>query len=146
MEEDLDTIIPLKPDVIMPTKVSGGAMIQEVSDYIGQIERRQGMEEGSVKLLPLIETALGVEMAYEIAASDKRVIGLFLGGEDFTADMHCKRTKEGQEIFMPEPVLFVRPEPEALKPMILLLRMWRIWKGFCGIPSLPKAWALQGKQ
>ncbi len=98
-KEDLDTIIPLKPDVIMPTKVSGGAMIQEVSDSIGQIERRQGMEEGSVKLLPLIETALGVEMAYEIAASDKRVIGLFLGGEDFTADMHCKRTKEGQEIF-----------------------------------------------
>jgi len=40
-----------------------------------------------------------VEKAYEIASSDVRVAGLFLGGEDFTADMHCKRTKEGQEIF-----------------------------------------------
>ena len=40
-----------------------------------------------------------MEKAFDIASADKRVIGLFLGGEDFTADMHCKRTKEGKEIF-----------------------------------------------
>ena len=98
-KEDLDAVIPLKPDMIMPTKVSGGEMIREVSAYMGQVEERSGIEKGSVKILPLIETALGVEKAYEIASSDVRVAGLFLGGEDFTADMHCKRTKEGQEIF-----------------------------------------------
>ena len=98
-KEDLDAVIPLKPDMIMPTKVSGGEMIREVSAYMGQVEERRGIEKGSVKILPLIETALGVEKAYEIASSDVRVAGLFLGGEDFTADMHCKRTKEGQEIF-----------------------------------------------
>ena len=98
-KEDLDAVIPLKPDMIMPTKVSGGEMIREVSAYMGQVEERSGIEKGSVKILPLIETALGVEKAFEIASSDVRVDGLFLGGEDFTADMHCKRTKEGQEIF-----------------------------------------------
>ena len=98
-KEDLDAVIPLKPDMIMPTKVSGGEMIREVSAYLGQVEERSGIEKGSVKILPLIETALGVEKAFEIASSDVRVAGLFLGGEDFTADMHCKRTKEGQEIF-----------------------------------------------
>src|SRR5699024_8900763 len=98
-KEDLDAVIPLKPDMIMPTKVSGGEMIREVSAYMGQVEERSGIEKGSVKMLTLIETALGVEKAFEIASSDVRVAGLFLGGEDFTADMHCKRTKEGQEIF-----------------------------------------------
>ena len=98
-KEDLDAVIPLKPDMIMPTKVSGGEMIREVSAYMGQVEERSGIEKGSVKILPLIETALGVEKAFEIASSDVRVAGLFLGGEDFTADMHCKRTREGQEIF-----------------------------------------------
>lgn len=98
-KEDLDAVIPLKPDMIMPTKVSGGEMIREVSAYMGKVEERSGIEKGSVKILPLIETALGVEKAFEIASSDVRVAGLFLGGEDFTADMHCKRTKEGQEIF-----------------------------------------------
>ena len=98
-KEDLKAVIPLKPDVIMPTKVSGGEMIRQVSAYMAEVERSCGMEEGTVKILPLIETALGVEMAFDIASADKRVIGLFLGGEDFTADLHCKRTKKGQEIF-----------------------------------------------
>ena len=98
-KEDLEEVIPLKPDMIMPTKVSGKQMIREVSDYMSQVEEKNGLEKGSVKILPLIETALGVEMAYEIASADQRVAGLFLGGEDFTADMHCKRTTEGQEIF-----------------------------------------------
>ena len=36
--------------------------------------------------------------AYEIAASSPRITGLFLGAEDLTADMRCKRTREGAEI------------------------------------------------
>ena len=98
-KEDLRAVIPLKPDVIMPTKVNGGAMIREVSACMAEVERAAGIEEGTVKILPLIETAMGVEKAFEIATADARVIGLFLGGEDFTADLHCKRTKEGNEIF-----------------------------------------------
>ena len=69
-----------------------------------------GMEVGTVKILPLIETALGVEKSFEIAGADKRVIGLFLGGEDFTADMHCKRTKREKKFSMPEPVWYVLPD------------------------------------
>lgn len=98
-KEDLKAVIPLKPDVIMPTKVSGGHMIREVSACMAEVERAAGIEEGTVKILPLIETAMGVEKAFDIASADARVIGLFLGGEDFTADLHCKRTKEGNEIF-----------------------------------------------
>ena len=78
-KEDLKAVIPLKPDVIMPTKVNGGAMIQEVSAYMAEVEKENGLEVGTVKILPLIETAMGVEKAFEIASSDKRVIGLFLG-------------------------------------------------------------------
>ena len=98
-KEDLEAVIPLKPDMIMPTKVSGGQMIREISDYIGQVEEKQGISQGTVKILPLIETALGVEKAFDIASTHPRVAGLFLVAEDLTADLHCKRTKEGQEIF-----------------------------------------------
>lgn len=96
---DLEEIVPLCPDAIMPTKVSGASDVQTVSEYIGELEKKHGMEVGTIRLLPLIETALGVEKAYDIASSDPRVLGLFLGGEDLTADLHCKRTKEGTEIF-----------------------------------------------
>lgn len=98
-EKDLREIIPVKPDMIMPTKVSCKNDVKDIADYITEIEREHGMEVGQVKLIPLIETALGVENAFEIASADSRIEAIFLGGEDFTADMRCKRTKEGKEIF-----------------------------------------------
>lgn len=39
-KEDLEEVIPLKPDMIMPTKVSGKQMIREVSDYMSQVEEK----------------------------------------------------------------------------------------------------------
>nr|WP_300094460.1 CoA ester lyase [Sedimentibacter sp.] len=97
-KKDLDEIIPMKPDMIMPPKVSSGMDIKVVENYMGEVERRHGIEK-KISLIPLIETALGVENAFEIASSSKRIKAIFLGGEDLTADLRCKRTKKGDEIF-----------------------------------------------
>ena len=97
-QKDLDAIIPVKPDLIMPPKVSCAADIQKVDAYISQLEKKLGMDKNSIGLIPLIETALGVENAFLIASASSRVQAIFLGGEDLTADLHCKRTKEGNEI------------------------------------------------
>ncbi len=96
---DLEEVIPYKPDLIMPAKTSSAQDIQIIADYMAQIEEQAQIQVGSTGILPLVETVLGVEKAFEIASAHKRVAGLFLGGEDLTADLHCKRTKEGQEIF-----------------------------------------------
>ncbi len=97
-KDDLEAIVPLKPDLIMPPKASSAADMQTIDAYIADIERRHNMPVGGVKLIPLIETALGVERAFEIATATPRVTALFLGGEDLTADLRCKRTKAGNEI------------------------------------------------
>ena len=97
-KDDLEAIVPLRPDLIMPPKASSAADMQTLDAYIADIERRHGMPVGGVKLIPLIETALGVERAFEIATATPRVTALFLGGEDLTADLRCKRTKAGNEI------------------------------------------------
>lgn len=98
-KKDLDAIIPLAPNMIMPPKVGKAEDVKIISDYIAEVEARHGMEKNTVKLIPLIETALGVENAFQIASADERVAAIFLGGEDYTADLRCKRTKEGTEIF-----------------------------------------------
>lgn len=98
-KEDLDELIGGKPDFVMPTKVDGPEMVLQVSEYISELERKEGIEEGTVRLFPLIETALGVEKAYEIASATSRVAGILLGAEDLTADLQCRRTKQGDEIF-----------------------------------------------
>ena len=50
-----------------------------------------------VYLMPIIETALGVEMAFEIARSASSVVAIAVGLEDLTADMGVTRTSEGKE-------------------------------------------------
>lgn len=83
--------------MIMPPKVSCANDVQVIADYILSIENKYKIEN-EISIIPLIETALGVENAFEIAKSNKRVKAIFLGGEDLTADLRCKRTKKGDEI------------------------------------------------
>lgn len=97
-QKDLDAIIPVRPSLIMPPKTACAQDVLTVDAYITRLEEKLGMEAGSVGLIPLIETALGIENAFQIASACPRVKAIFLGGEDLTADLHCKRTKEGEEI------------------------------------------------
>ena len=97
-QKDLDAIIPVRPSLIMPPKTACAQDVLAVDAYITQLEEKLGLENGSVGLIPLIETALGVENAFQIASACPRVKAIFLGGEDLTADLRCKRTKEGHEI------------------------------------------------
>lgn len=97
-EEDLQTLLPLQPQIIMPPKVDDAQNIYLLDNTIGRIEQEQQIPAGSIQLIPLLETALGIENAFAIAKASPRIAGLFLGAEDLCADLHCKRTKEGAEI------------------------------------------------
>lgn len=97
-QKDLEAIVPQKPDIIMLPKTGCAYDVEVVDDYLATLEEKLGMIPGTVRLMPLIETALGIENAYFIASARPRVTALFLGAEDLTADLRCKRTKEGREI------------------------------------------------
>lgn len=98
-KEDLKTILPKNPDCIMPPKIQCKDDVEQFDEYISKIEEKEGFSRGEIKLIPLIETALGVENAYEIASASDRVVAIFLGAEDLTANLGAKRTKAGEEIF-----------------------------------------------
>ncbi len=90
-KEDLKALLPYKPDLILLPKTESAQDILTIDAYMTEL----GSETG---VMALIETALGVENAYQIASASKRLKALFLGAEDLTADLRCKRTKEGREI------------------------------------------------
>ena len=96
--QDLEQILPYKPDLILLPKSGSAADVLAADEYMTQLEEKLGFEPNAVGLMPLIETAMGVENAFAIASCTKRVKALFLGAEDLTADLRCKRTKEGREI------------------------------------------------
>ena len=95
---DIDAVLPQKPDLILLPKTSSKEDVLFADAYMSEVEKKLGLEDGTVGLMPLIETAMGVENSFAIASATKRVKALFLGAEDLTADLQCKRTKEGREI------------------------------------------------
>jgi len=97
-QKDLDEILPYTPDLILLPKTGCAADVETVDDYMTALEEKLGLEKNTVGLMPLIETAMGVENAYAIASARGRVEALFLGAEDLTADLRCQRTKAGREI------------------------------------------------
>ena len=97
-KKDIDAILPYSPALILLPKVNCAQDALIADEYMTEVEQKLGLEHGKVKLMPLIETALGVENAFSIATATKRVAALFLGAEDLTADLRCKRTKGGAEI------------------------------------------------
>ena len=82
-KKDLEEVIPLRPGMIMPTKVGCAEDVRIVSDYIAEIEEKCGFERNTVKLIPLIETALGVENAYNLDGGNSTAI--VFGGEKINA-------------------------------------------------------------
>lgn len=97
-QKDLDTVLPQQPNLILLPKTNSSADILAADAYMTALEEKLGLAANTVGLMPLIETALGVENAFSIATASKRVKALFLGAEDLTADLQCKRTKESREI------------------------------------------------
>lgn len=95
--KDLETAVPLTPAFIMPTKVGSAEEVERLGAMIAEIEEAHGLPAGSTSLMPLLETAKGIENAYAIACAP-RVRALLLGAEDYTADLHAIRSKESGEI------------------------------------------------
>lgn len=96
--EDIDVIARVKPDALMIPKATEEELI-EINSMLDKIEEEEGFEKESIKLIPLVESAYGVENVYNIIKASKRIVGILLGGEDLTSDLGIKRTKEGDEIF-----------------------------------------------
>lgn len=97
-KKDLEAVVPFRPGMIMPSKVDTAQDIRVLDGYIGEIEGKCGIPAGSVRLIPLLETAASIEHAYELALASERMEALYLGAEDLTADLCSRRTKEGLEI------------------------------------------------
>ena len=99
IEEDLEAVVRARPDAIRIPKVEYGKEVKSIASRISEIEKKAGIEEGSIKLWCNIESYMGVLNAREIAMADPRVEAMALGAEDFTASMGAVRTRTGMEVF-----------------------------------------------
>jgi citrate lyase subunit beta/citryl-CoA lyase len=94
--KDLEAIAPERPDMILIPKVETAQQILEVYQAVVQIAARSG-GAGTIWLMPILESAAGIEHAFDIARATERVAALTIGLEDYTADLGVVKTREGSE-------------------------------------------------
>jgi citrate lyase subunit beta / citryl-CoA lyase len=84
---DLKEIIQNGVDGIVIPKVNDENEIVDITRFISILEDERGIEKGSIKLMPSIETAKGVVNTFFIAKADQRVNTVIFGVFDFLYDM-----------------------------------------------------------
>lgn len=112
--EDLAAIVPERPEMILIPKVETAEQVREVDAAIDRILAGSGAAEAPAVwgaspsddagaadrplwLMPILESALGIENAFEIAGASPRIAALTIGLEDYSADLGVPKTDEGTE-------------------------------------------------
>jgi len=95
---DLACLVPAKPDFIAYPKAEAASDMRELDRAITVLEQQAGLVRGSIGILPVCETALGVVNLREIAAASPRIRYALLGAEDLAADLMAERSREAVEL------------------------------------------------
>lgn len=96
---DIESTILARPDGYVVPKVEDPYQLIAVDEYLSKIERDNHWPMLSVRLLGVIETALGVLNLREIAGATPRLDALMFGAEDLAGDIGATRTATGWEVF-----------------------------------------------
>jgi citrate lyase subunit beta/citryl-CoA lyase len=96
---DLEEVVPEKPNLILVPKTERQEQVEGVAEGIRRIQEVHGIDPGEqpIWLMPILESALGLERAYEIATAAPTVVALTIGLEDYTADLGVAKTSTGEE-------------------------------------------------
>lgn len=94
--EDLDEVIPESPDLVLIPKVENPEQVIAASTRIAAIKADYGITR-PIWLMPILESALGIENAFAIAKASDQIVALTIGLEDYTADLGVVKTSSGAE-------------------------------------------------
>lgn len=96
---DVEAMVLAGVDVIRLPKTETAQDIVDVDEVITKVEKENGIEVGTTKMMAAIESAEGVLNAPAIAKASDRLIGIALGAEDYVTNMKTRRYPDGQELF-----------------------------------------------
>lgn len=94
--EDLPFIVPHNVHVILIPKCESRLDVEKVEEEIVKIKNRVNLVH-DIFLMPIVESALGIENAFEIASSSHNIVAMAIGLEDYTADIGVQRTNKASE-------------------------------------------------
>lgn len=112
-QADLKVLAQCLPELvqglILP-KAESPADLELVGQWLDEIESQSGQKPGRLRILPLIETCLGLRNTYDLARSSERVCGMSLASAeqgDFMVDLGGRWTPSSQALAYPRSKLVV---------------------------------------
>ena len=96
-KKDIEAVVKAGVHVIRMPKTETAEEVVEVEREIERVEKEIGCL-GRTKIMAAIESTLGVVNAYAIATASKRMMGIALGAEDYSANLKTQRTPGGEEL------------------------------------------------
>ncbi len=97
-EKDLEIVMQAKPDFIVLPKTESEDDVALISNRLSELESRYGIENGKTNVSPIIETPIGVENVFRIAACGSRIREILIGCEDLALSLAGRRTKSNVEM------------------------------------------------
>jgi len=94
--DDLEEVIPESPDLILLPKTERAEQVLEVDATIRRLKNLHNIQH-PIWLMPILESALGIENAFVIASASSNIVALTIGLEDYTADLGVVKTADGRE-------------------------------------------------
>ncbi|MCM1135453.1 MAG: CoA ester lyase [Clostridium sp.] len=102
---------------VVTPKIKGVSEVEEFSNLLKKCEERDGVKEGTIKLLPLIETAGAVANVQSIAGSSKRIIALLFGGEDYLDSISGTHEYSAKAFEIPRAMIVMAARMNNLLPI-----------------------------
>ncbi|WP_027076555.1 HpcH/HpaI aldolase/citrate lyase family protein [Maribacter antarcticus] len=104
-------------DGFMYPKAKTGKDIYFFDKLLETIEYEKGIETGTFKIIPLIETASAVMNVQEICSVSKRVIAVAYGSEDFITDLEGIHDNEHLSLFTPRALIAMGARAQNVIPI-----------------------------
>ena len=95
--DDLEAVVQPGLNGVTLAKTGHPDDVKRLAWKLEELERRRGMEIGSVKISMLLETAKGIMNAYECCMASPRNVNAIFGAVDYCRDRHVKLTNEAVE-------------------------------------------------
>jgi citrate lyase subunit beta/citryl-CoA lyase len=94
--EDLDEVVPESPDLILIPKTETPDQVMAVEKRMAEVKSAYGITRATW-LMPILESALGIENAFVIAKASEKTVAITIGLEDYTADLGVVKSRDGAE-------------------------------------------------
>ena len=106
--DDISALVEGALDGIVIAKEESPDRVRDVDEFLAAEEERVGRSVGSIGLILMVETALGLHRTYELATASRRVEGLLLGREDLQASLGVMRRVSDSLASGSEELLYAR--------------------------------------